>query len=193
MRLAITSFFLLLAITSFSQAPGSVDVLYSLAHSQVYAPVDATSDVSFKIKNFGSTVDGRFRGLKGTIDFDASKLSNAKFDVTIDVGTIDTGLDMRDNHLRKPEYFGVADFPTIRFVSNKVEKSGKSNEAVVTGNLTIKKTTKEISFPFRCDQGNGVLRFTGEFNINRRDFNVGGSSFSLADKLTILLDVTTSK
>ncbi len=168
-------------------------VLCSFVHAQVYVPVDATSKVSFKIKNFGSTVDGSFEGLKGTINFDASNLSNALFDVTINTATIDTGIGMRDNHLAKPDYFGVADFPTIRFISSKVEKSSKPNEAVVTGKLTIKKTTKEISFPFRYSEVNGVLKFTGEFKINRRDFNVGGSSFSLADELIVLLDVRASK
>jgi len=168
-------------------------VLYSIVQAQVYVPVDATSKVNFKIKNFGSTVDGSFTGLKGTINFDASNLSNARFDVTINAATIDTGIGMRDNHLRKPDYFGVADFPTIRFVSSKVEKSGKANENLITGKLTIKNTTKEISFPFQHGEANDVLKFTGGFKINRRDFNVGGSSISLSDELIVLLDVSTTK
>lgn len=168
-------------------------VLYSIVQAQVYVPVDAKSKVSFKIKNFGSTVDGSFKGLKGTINFDASTLSNAIFDVTINAATIDTGIGMRDNHLRKPDYFGVTNFPTIRFISSTVVKSGKPNEAVVSGNLTIKNTTKEISFPFRYGETNGVLHFTGEFKINRRDFNVGGSSISLSDEVIVLLDVGTTK
>lgn len=161
--------------------------------AQNYSPADDFSTVSFKIKNFGSTVNGTFKGLKGTIAFDAAAVTDARFDVTINAATIDTGIGMRDNHLRKPEYFGVTDFPTIRFVSTKVEKSGKANEAIITGKLTIKKTTKEISFPFRFDEANGVMQFTGEFKINRRDFSVGGSSISLADELTVFLDVKTSR
>ena len=167
--------------------------LFSEAFTQKYTPIDSESTVSFKIKNFGSKVDGSFKGLKGTINFDAFDLNNAKFDVTINTATIDTGIGMRDNHLSKPDYFGVADFPTIGFVSSKVEKSGKTNEAIVTGKLTIKKTSKEISVPFRYSEANGVLKFTGEFKINRRDFDVGGSSFSLADELTVLLNVRASK
>jgi polyisoprenoid-binding protein YceI len=168
-------------------------ILYSFSNAQVYAPVDATSKVSFKIKNFGSAVDGTFGGLKGAINFDAANLTDAIFDVTISTATINTGIGMRDNHLRKSDYFGVADFPAIRFVSSKVEKSVKSKEAIVTGKLTIKKTTKEISFPFRYEEANGVLQFTGEFKINRRDFGVGGNSLSLSDDLTVTLDVRASK
>jgi len=178
MRFLITLFFIL---------------LFSIVQAQVYVPLDATSKVTFKIKNFGSTVDGSFKGLKGTINFDASNLADALFDVTINAATIDTGIGMRDNHLRKPDYFGVTNFPNIRFISSSVEKSGKPNEAVVSGKLTIKNTTKEISFPFRYGETNGVLHFTGEFKINRRDFNVGGSSISLSDELIVLLDVGTTK
>lgn len=167
--------------------------MYSIVYAQVYIPVSATSKVSFKIRNFGSTVDGSIKGLKGTINFDGSTLSNTKFDVTINPATIDTGIGMRDNHLRKLDYFAVDDYPTIRFVSTKVMASGKLNEATVTGKLTIKKTTKEISFPFRYTGGNNALQFTGEFKINRRDFDVGGNSFSLSDEVTVILDVTTSK
>ncbi len=166
---------------------------YSFTTAQGYLPVDEASKVSFKIKNFGSSVDGNFKGLKGTIDFNPSDVINARFDVTLSTATIDTGIGMRDNHLCKPDYFGVADFPLIRFVSTKVVASGKTSEAIITGKLTIKKITKEISFPFRYSEANGMLQFTGEFQINRRDFNVGGSSISLADELKVMIDVKTSK
>jgi polyisoprenoid-binding protein YceI len=171
----------------------SILVSYSFAQAQVYTPVDAKSKVSFAIKNFGSTVNGTFKGLKGNITFDAANLTTAQFDVSINAATIDSGIGIRDNHLRKTDYFGVIDFPAIRFVSTKVDKSGKINEATVTGKLTIKKTTKEITFPFRYSQTNDVLQFLGEFKINRRDFSVGANSFSLADELIVFLDVKASK
>ncbi len=167
--------------------------LYSFAHAQVYIPVDATSKVSFKIKNFGSSVDGSLKGLKGTINFDTSDLPHAKITVSIEATTINTGIGMRDNHLRKPDYFDVVNFAAIRFVSTKITGSGKIGEAIITGKLTIKKTTKEISFPFRYSEVGGVLQCTGEFQINRRDFDVGGGSISLADELKVMLDIKAVK
>ncbi|NOT74894.1 MAG: YceI family protein [Cyclobacteriaceae bacterium] len=167
--------------------------LYSDTSAQTYLPIDATSEVSFKIKNFGSTVDGTFKGLNGTIDFDPANLSNAKFDVAVNATTIDTGIRMRDNHLRKADYFGVADFSTIRFVSTGVVVSRNPNELILTGKLTIKKTTKEITFPFGYSASNVGLQFKGQFKINRRDFGVGGNSFNLSDEVTVMLDVKTSK
>jgi polyisoprenoid-binding protein YceI len=163
--------------------------IHSVVHAQAHVPVDSISKVSFQIKNFGSTVEGSFKGLKGTIYFDASTLASAVFDVSIEASSIDSGIGMRDNHLRKRNYLDAANFPTIRFVSTNVVAAENTNEAIITGRLTIKKTTKEVSFAFGYSEDNGVLRFTGEFQINRREFDVGGSSISLANELRVVLDV----
>ena len=113
--------------------------------------------------------------------------------MTVNTATLDTGIGARDHHLHKSEYIAVADYPVIRFFSTKVVASGKANEAVITGKLTIKKVTKEISFPFLYTEDKGALHFKGEFKINRRDFGVGGGSFSMADELKVKLDVMVSK
>lgn len=162
------------------------------ATAQVLAPLGGSSRVSFKIRNFGTTVEGTMSGLKGTIRFDAGTISTAQFDVTLDANTIDTGISMRDNHLHKKDYFDVATYPSIRFVSTKVS-AVKAGEATVTGTLTIKKTSKEITFPFKYTQLNDLPQFSAEFAINRRDFNVGGSSMTMSDDVKIVLSVGTSK
>jgi polyisoprenoid-binding protein YceI len=146
-------------------------------------PVDADDAVTFTINNFGIPTKGSFKGLKGIIKWDAANPSNASFDVSIDVNTINTDIDARDNDLKKETYFNAAKYPTINFVSTEV------NTTSITGNLTIKGTTKQISFPYTAKpSGNGYL-FEGKFSLNRRDFNVGGSSFTLSDKLDVQLKV----
>jgi len=162
------------------------------AAAQVYTSLNASSRISFKIKNFGTTVDGTISGLKGTIQFDANNISIARFDVTLDANTIDTGINMRDNHLKKKDYFDVVTFQLIRFVSTKVSAT-KTGEGSITGTLTIKKTSKEITFPFKYTLADGSPQFTGDFAINRRDFNVGGSSMTMGDEVKIFLKVSTSK
>jgi len=162
------------------------------ANAQVYKPLSAASKASFKIKNFGTTVEGTISGLKGTIRFEVNNITTAHFDVTMDANTIDSGINMRDNHLRKKDYFDVATYPSIRFVSTKVLAT-KAGEANVTGTLTIKKTSKEITFPFKYTLLNGLPHFSAEFTVNRRDFNVGGSSMTMGDDVKIVLNVTTSK
>jgi polyisoprenoid-binding protein YceI len=114
----------------------------------------------------------------------------ASIDVSVDASSVDTDVDSRDNHLRKEEYFNVAKYPRLSFVSTKIEKSGNSNTYKVYGKLTIKGTTKDINFPFTATpQANGYV-FSGDFKVNRRDFNVGGSSFVLGDNVTISLQVS---
>jgi polyisoprenoid-binding protein YceI len=135
-------------------------------------------------------VEGSFKGLNGKIEFDPTNISSAQFDVSIDVNSIDTGIEIRDNHLRKKEYFDVKTYSRIHFVSSKIQTT-KTGQFVVSGHLTIKNITKEISFPFRYSIVKGTPSFEGEFEINRRDFNVGGGSLTMADNLNVYLDVRT--
>ena len=164
--------------------------IYSAA--QNYTPVDSSSSVKFKVKNLGFNVGGSFSGLQGAITFDPNNLSACKFDVTIDANTVNTGIDMRDNHLRNEDYFDVKNHPRIRIVSTRITPSTKAGTLYFFGNLTIKNTTKEISFPFTATAQNGGYTFNGEFKMNRRDFSVGGGS-TISDNLTVTLQVATKK
>jgi len=163
--------------------------IVSQGFGQTYIPVDEESTIEFRIKNFGSSVDGTLTGLKGTIVFDAQNIAAAKLDVTVDANTIDTDIGMRDNHLRKKEYFFVSEYPMIRFVSTSVVLNGPG-KGTVTGNLTIRKTTREITIPFTYGIAKNNLTLKGEFPLNRRHFEVGGNSISLSDELKVLLKVT---
>jgi len=156
-----------------------------------YKPVDKSSSVKFEIKNFGLSVGGSFAGLQGDISFDKDHPENAKFAVSIDANTINTGNGTRDNHLREESYFNVKKYPRIEFVSTKITKSA-SGQLTIFGKITIKGHTKDISFPFTATPNNDGYLFKGSFSINRRDFEVGGSS-TLSDNLTVDLSITTVK
>lgn len=156
-----------------------------------YQATDLGSNVQFKIKNFGLSVSGTFKGLQGTIQFDPQKLQESSFDVSIDANSINTGIDMRDDHLRAETYFSVKQFPRIKIVSTKITGSNKKDVFFFFGNLTIKNQTKAISFPFTVESQNGAYVFNGSFKINRRDFDVGGSS-TISNELEVLLHVQTS-
>jgi polyisoprenoid-binding protein YceI len=159
---------------------------------QVLIPIEDQSSIKFRIKNLGFNVTGSFKGLQGKINFNPDNLTASAMDVTVLAKSVNTGIDMRDNHLRKEEYFDVRNFPFIRFVSTKITPSSKSGTLFMFGKLTIKNVTREISFPFTAvPQQDGFL-FTGEFRINRIDFGVGESS-AVADNLTVLLKVFAKK
>src|SRR2546430_7305011 len=156
--------------------------------AQSFTPLDENSSVKFKIRNFGFTVTGSFKGLKGTIVFDPNEPEKSAFDVTVDAGSINTGIDMRDEHLRSESYFDVKNYPRIHFVSTRVTRSNREGTLFVFGNLTIKNITKEISFPFTARPRNEGYAFSGEFRINRKDFDVGGSG-TISNELLVNLEV----
>ncbi|RYY17328.1 MAG: polyisoprenoid-binding protein [Chitinophagaceae bacterium] len=161
-------------------------------YPQSHVPVAGESKVEFKIRNFGFNVNGKFGGLAGKIVFDPASLSGSGINVSIDANSIDTDNNTRDNHLRKEDYFDVKNYPRIQFVSTKIANGKKSGDFVITGKLTIKKTTREISFPFTAKSLTNGYRLKGEFKINRRDFGVGGNS-TVSDNLLVCLDVVTRK
>jgi len=167
----------------------SLFILSALVFGQNYTPVDEGSKVHFVIDNFGIATGGDFKGLTGTIKYDPAQPTASDFDVSVDASTIDTDIDSRDNHLRRSEYFDVKNYPKISFQSTKITKANKDGYLYMFGNITIKGVTKEINFPFTTKAQNGGYLFEGSFKLNRRDFNVGGSSLSLSDNVTITLSI----
>jgi polyisoprenoid-binding protein YceI len=153
---------------------------FSLA---IFKPVDKSDSVTFKINNFGIGTKGEFTGLNGTIEWDAENPSNSSFDVSVDVNTINTGIGMRDKDLKQAAWFDASKYPVINFKSTNVTAS------TVTGNLTIKGVSKQISFPFKVTPESSGYVFEGTFPLNRRDFGVGGGSFSLSDNVDVTLKV----
>jgi polyisoprenoid-binding protein YceI len=149
-------------------------------------PVDASSKVSFKIKNFGMNTDGVLTGLKGKIDFDSKNISASYIDVTIQAASINTNNDKRDKHLRDADYFNVAQFPLIR-ISGKPTLTASGY--VLNASLTIRGITKQMRIPFKAEAQNGGWLFTASFDINRLDFKVGKESMVLSDKVKVSLSI----
>ncbi|HEY2649876.1 MAG TPA: YceI family protein, partial [Puia sp.] len=132
-----------------------------------YKPTDQGSTVQFKIKNLGFNVNGFFTGLQGNIQFDPAHPDQGHFDVSVDAASVNTDNSTRDEHLRKENYFDVKTYPRIRFQSTKILPANKAGSFIVSGNLTIKNTTKEISFPFTATAGQTGFVFKGSFGIHR--------------------------
>lgn len=171
-------------------------ILISLAASHQQHPLlptDQGSVIQFKIRNLGLSVTGTFRGLKGTIGFDPSDLAKARFEASVDAASINTGIALRNEHLRGKDYFDVKNYPRIQLVSTQIKSGSGEGEYLFYGTLTIKNVSRSVMFPFRAKkQGEGFI-FEGQFRLNRRDYGVGGSSLSLSDQLTVQLTVTATK
>lgn len=162
------------------------------SYSQQLTPVDEGSTVKFVISNLGFDATGTFKGLAGTIRFDEKNLGLSSMNVTVNAATIDTDNGTRDKHLRSDDYFAVKTYPQIRMVSVKIAKSVTPGYYVVFAQLTIKETTKEISFPFTVIPVEGGYRFKAEFSIKRRDFGVGGKN-TISNDLKVKLDILAKK
>ncbi|HMO80730.1 MAG TPA: YceI family protein [Pyrinomonadaceae bacterium] len=134
--------------------------------------------IGFRVKHMGLIdVPGYLRDFTGTITYDPKDPSRSSVNFSAKMTSIDTGIAGRDNHLRSADFFEVEKFPDLTFKSTKVEKKG--DNWVVTGDLTIKETTRSVSMPFNitgfipANQRSGPrMGVTAETNINRRDFGV---------------------
>lgn len=162
------------------------------SHGQNQAWSVSSSSITFSIKNAGLTVNGSFGGPDATIVFEGEKPSGNKIDATLDVKSISTGIAARDNHLKKAEYFDAAAYPKIRMTASLFSKQGPGK---YTGyfSLSLKNTTRAISVPFEFRESGSQATFTGSFTINRRDFDVGGSSWIMGDEVKVTIVVTAVK
>ncbi|MEO8765951.1 MAG: YceI family protein [Ginsengibacter sp.] len=164
-------------------------------HAQKYIPGDEGTKVHFTIKNFGIKTGGELSGVKGEIFFFTTDVAACRFNVTVDAPSIDTDNGSRDKHLKESEYFDVEKFPIIAIASTKIDKTNKTESGFYyfTGNLTIRGITKPVAFPFHAEKVNDTYLFTGEFEINRLDFEVGDKSAVLSNTVNVSLSVLAKK
>ena len=163
--------------------------LPSLAFSQTNWKMNSGS-ISFKIKNAGITVTGRFQGLQTTLIFSPDKLATSSLKGSVEVATLKTGIDKRDKDLMEEQYFNVDKFKSIEITSVKLYKKGAQYAGLFK--INIKGVTREIEIPFDLIQQGKEAEFKSDFTINRRDFGVGGRSAIMADDLNVSIDVKAS-
>lgn len=162
----------------------------------------AHSMVQFKIRHLMANVTAGFNDFDAAINIDRANPANSSVEFTIQATSVDTGNENRDNHLRSPDFFDVAKYPTISFKSTSVKPKSK-NEFDVTGDLTIHGVTKRVTLPVtflgfgRDPRGNEKGGFEIETTLNRKDYNIvwnrsideGGVLLGDDVKVTIDLEV----
>jgi polyisoprenoid-binding protein YceI len=146
-----------------------------------------------------TNVKGRFTRFSGDAHLDETNPANSRVDVTIDLASLTTGTEGRDNHLRSADFFDVENHPTATFNSTKVEKVGE-DRLRVTGDLTIRGVTKPVTLDATVEgkvkdmQGKDRYGFTATTSFSRKDFglewNVALESggWLVSDKITIAID-----
>jgi len=139
---------------------------FTAAYLTAWQVKEADYDIKFSTKG----ASGTLTGLKGTINFDTADLANSRFDVTVDVNTINTGLGLKNKHAKAENFLDAEKYPTIRFASSTITPS--SDGFVATGMLTIKDVSREVTIPFTFDDKGDEGVFRGAFELNRKDYNL---------------------
>jgi polyisoprenoid-binding protein YceI len=172
------------------------------AQSTTWQLDPAHSNAQFSVRHLGiSNVQGEFTKVSGSVQLDDQDISKSTVNATIDVASLDTRVQRRDDDLKSDHFFDLAKYPTITFQSTKIVSTGDGTSKM-TGNLTIHGVTKEVTFdvtgPTKPIQVmNGTRRgASATTKINRQDFGIVYMSNTLpsgdemiGDTVTITLDI----
>lgn len=173
----------------------------ALAQRATYAIDPAHSEVTFGIRHMAiSTVHGRFGIKEGVIEFDPKNLADSSVMAVIDVASVDTGVAQRDTHLKSPDFFDAAKYPTATFKSTKVVATGGGLD--VMGDLSLHGVTKPVTLhmdpPSREQIGMDKRPhrgFSATTTINRQDFGLtwngklASGDAVLGDDVKLTLDI----
>ena len=151
------------------------------------------SDVAFKVRHFLTPVRGEFNDFDGVVVYDPENPAVSRVEVTVQAASIDTDNERRDGHLRSDDFFAAETHPTLTFKSKKVEQG--ADGLAVTGDLTIRGVTKEVTVPVEVL---GVMGdkagFATQFVLDRHDYGVSWNNVLdqggtvLGDEVTIDLN-----
>jgi len=153
------------------------------------------SSAQFSVRHLGvSTVRGAFTKVSGSAKFDPADPSKTSLDASIEAGSVDTRVEMRDNDLRSANFLDVQKYPTITFHSKQTKAAG-AGKLQITGDLTIHGVTKEVvldvdgpSAPIKDPWGNQRIGASAAAKISRKDFGVNGAPGVVGDEITITID-----
>jgi polyisoprenoid-binding protein YceI len=190
-KLAAVSALALSAVASLSAAP------------ETYVIDSVHSSVGFSIRhNVVAKVQGSFAQFTGSVTIDPDNLAASSAEASIDAASIATLNEKRDNHLRSPDFFDVANFPKLTFKSKFWKKTG-ADTFDVTGDLTVHGVTKEVVLAITSlgtgagmKPGSKVAGWEATTKINRHDFGVNGPAMLgkvVGDEVTITIAVEAGK
>ncbi len=165
---------------------------FGFVNAQQHTQVDNETKVTFKIKNFGATVDGRFSDANIQSNFNSKNLSESYINATIAIKSISTANKSRDKSLLKEDYFDEANYKTLQLKSTKITKNSDGT-FTLSGELTIKKTTKKVAIPLEVLETDTTVTIKSNFELNRKDYKVGGGSFIMSKTVKIQVEYSATK
>ncbi len=159
------------------------------------------SDIHFKVKHLMiNTVTGSFKKFDGSLETSKEDLTDAKINFTADIASIDTGMEMRDTHLKSDDFFNAEKYPQLKFESTLFEKTG-DNTYLLKGDLTIRETTKPVELA--VEYGGQMVDFYGNTKagfeitgkLKRKEFGLNWDAVTeaggvvVSDEIKLVLNV----
>jgi polyisoprenoid-binding protein YceI len=140
--------------------------------------------LGFSVRHILVPIQGAFGKFSGDILFDPDDLATSRVEVSIDVASLDTRNEKRDEHLRSDDFFAAARFPLMRFKSRRLVSLGQGR-FLAKGDLTVKDVTREIDLPFTflgrvaspANPNVEVAGFSARLTIDRLEYGVGDGRF----------------
>jgi len=172
----------------------------AVAHAQTYTIDSSHSSVLFSVHHLVGRVAGHFDKFEGTFNYDAAKPETWQAEATIQAASVNTANDKRDAHLKTPDFFDVAKYPTLTFKSTGVTDV-KDNHGKLAGNLTMHGVTKpvvldlEIGGTIKDPWGNQRAGATATGHLNRKDFGMNWNKvldtggLMVGEEITIELNI----
>jgi polyisoprenoid-binding protein YceI len=148
----------------------------SLLGPRPYQLDPAQSEITFLTISRLDNANGSFGTFGADVAFDPDTVANSTVNITIDAASLQTGIDRRDHHLKTCDFFCVDSFPQIVFRSAKVTRVGPDRYRI-DGTLTMRGVTHPLEIPGRLVmEDRAAPLFTGEFDLDRKDYGVNFSS-----------------
>ena len=164
-------------------------ITWQFAPAQEWTADSAT--VNFKIRNAGIAVKGTFDSLALSLKRSGNNWEDATLSGQVLAGSIDTGMGLRDKHLRKEDYFQVETYPWIRMESTDL-KPAKKGILEGTFRLTIKEYTRELPLVLTYTESKDQIILETAFELDRRAFGLGGKSLILSDRVRVYVNAVLS-
>jgi polyisoprenoid-binding protein YceI len=175
----------------------------AFAASETYTIDSGHTQTVFSWNHFGySNPTANFDKIEGTITYDAANPTKSSVDVTIAIDSINSHVVKFNEHLKSPDFFDAATYPTATFKSTKVEKGSAKDTFKVTGDLTIHGVTKPVTIDAKLNAASEhpmkkvpAIGFDGALTIKRSDFGIGKYAPNVSDdvKIQITTEATVPK
>ena len=162
--------------------------------SETYTLDPNHTAILWHVNHFGfSTPSGKFMSAKGTVTLDEANPAASSVSVTIAIDGMNSGIPKLDEHLKSPDFFDVAKFPTAYFVSKKIEVTGK-NTAKVEGDLTLHGVTKSVILDVTLNKiGENMMKlktagFSASTILKRSEFGMTAYVPNLGDEVKLEIE-----